>query len=1225
MSSNMDIFSLGQSILASLWLRLKACFLGAKVTGAQASVTLLVACLSFMSVSTVADDTELYVYEASSRTGARPQVLIIFDNSGSMGNEVTDVDQPYQKKSAGRGGSTNLGQTGTLYYTRGASDSSSLPNPDNSRELRKFSGNRNGCESSWEYLNEYGSFTGYFRHYGFKGGSGSWQELPKRNGKNVSVIDCFEDIQDEKYGNIGSHSGLPVDSLGTKNNPVIYTTVYDGSNKASKDKAKKKAELTKFGTGSPITLYTEDYLKWHHGPKTKVDKTRLELAQDAIESVILTTPGVDFGLAIFNLNGPYEGDRNGGRIISGIKSMSANAKINLLKSVDNIKYGQNTPLCETLYEAYRYFGGQSVEYGDDDSDHHYYDRWGRYLGTYSASKNASTDPEALDPNTGRYQSPFKDCQNEAYIVYITDGEPTVDGSADVVIEQLTGGVDKYPGSQVEPRSQPSNLSALASWMNNNDVNSTMDGKQTVKTFTVGFSEGASAAAPLLQLTAQKGGGKYFDATDASKLRSSLQTALSNILEKNASFTSPSVASNNFNRTQTFDSAYYSMFLPNKGPRWLGNIKKFRVTGDGDVVDRNGNNAIGEDGNIKSDACSYWTPTADCSGTSGDGNDVKLGGILSAMQSADSRTLFGNFGRGLKPLTLSNAAGHAGGQGSLASYMGVAESELIPLFQWAKGLDVDNDKGQELAELTSAQLASNWRLDIMGDALHSKPLALNFGTEASPDIRIIVGTNHGFLHMFKDEGASVSESWGFMPYELLPNLGELRTNQPSGVHSVYGIDGTPVAYTKMNGSKIEKAWVFFGMRRGGSSYYALDITAPDSPKYMWRIDSSSLGFGELGQSWSTPIVTTIPGNGGNPVLIFGAGYSPSTKDGSELSSVDTQGRGVYIVNAADGKLVHHFGVTGKDVTPLPGIEDSIPSSVAVLDSDSDGISDRIYATDTNGNVWRMDMPSSDVTKWSGFKFASLGDKSSVASNRRFYSGPVLAQTIITNTHELSTIENGKSKKIVTTQNIPYDAVVVGSGHRAMPSDKKRSDMFFALQDRNVVTRSFKGDTSQNTPPAALDIDTLYNVSTDAPKGKAENLAFGKKRGWYYDFSRLGEKNLSSAVIIEGRVYFTTFAPGGGSAVNQCLTSGQGYLYNFGLHKGTKTYELDAGEVVLDTPQLVIPPNKPKNPNKPDDIEPSAMYLIGVGKAVPKTAICDNGNVKCVGDGVETHKIYYYTNG
>ncbi len=1203
----MDILRAGQSALANIIMQRKG-------EVARGLVTLLTAIMSLLSAASWADDTELYVYESSARTGARPQILIIFDNSGSMSTTVYDVDKPYTPGDGGVSRSNNATK-GMLYYVKGDQGKNKLPDPDDPNERRKFSGTINSCESSWEFLNDYGVFTGFFRKYTFSGANGAWREFGDNNGLNAKAVDCFEDIQDGKYLNAkGLVKGLPIDSLGTPTAPIMYNNVSDGSSDSIKKTAKEQAMLTGFGTGRVLTVYTEDYLRWHHSKKATENKTRLDLAKNAIKNVILTTPGVDFGLAIFNMNGPddtLDNGRNGGRIIKAIQTLSSGQKKTLLEGVKDIEYGWNTPLCETLYEAYRYFAGESVLFGDDDKNYTY-KSWGRWV-TYKANKNDSLDKGALDKlNKKFYQSPFKKCQNNAYIVFITDGEPTLDSAADKDVLDLTGGVDKHSTSY---------MSALSSWMYRNDVNRKMDGDQHVITHTIGFSEGAKKAEDLLKKVAGKGGGSYFDATDATKLQGSIQQAVNEVLENSASFTSPSVASNNFNRTQTFNYAYYSMFLPDRGPRWTGNIKKFRVAKDGTVWDAENKLAIGDDGNIKDSACSYWTPKKLC----GDGSDVRKGGVLSAMQSADSRTLYSNLGGGMDKFSMSAAASKAGGQKDLASFMGVNKNQLSELFDWAKGLDVDNDKNLP----TIADPAKNWRGDIMGDALHSKPLALNFGSKSSPDIRILVGTNHGFMHMFKDDTTAneVSETWAFMPYELLPNLQALRNNVPTGVHSVYGIDGSPVAYVKNGASGVETAWLFFGMRRGGGSYYALDISDPDSPIFKWRIDASSPGMSELGQSWSTPVVTTIRSASGTdkPVLIFGAGYSPAGKDGKEVGTKDSKGRGVFIVDADTGKLIHQFGFGGG--TALPGIQDSIPSRVAVLDGNGDGNTDRIYATDSGGSVWRMDMPKVDKASWSAFKFADLGGKSLV-QNRRFYSGPVVAQTMFNNVSVVDHVVNGQSKRVTTTQNVPYDAVVVGSGHRAAPSDTKRQDMFFTLQDRNVVTQTF-GGTGRPKAPAALTIGDLYNVTQSGAEDLPEKIALGKKLGWYYNFSRKGEKNLSPATIINGKVFFTTFVPGDAGAANQCLTSGKGYLYSFDLHRGGRTYSstyLEAGDLVLDTPQLVIPSANKGGQGKDGD---AYMYLIGIGSAAEKMEKvnpdkdCPAGDNRCIGGRLRAKKLYYYS--
>ncbi|WP_445946691.1 pilus assembly protein [Shewanella sp.] len=1170
------------------------------------------------AASSHADDTELYVFESTSRSGAKPQVMIIFDNSGSMRTVESDATAFYDPNVTYPAvGSGNALQERMLYFTKGGIDNTAMPVPDSPSESRRFLSAINGCETSWNYLNTYGVFTGFFREYSFSGQNGTWQEVPDNNGANITVIDCFDDIEAKKWNNAaGQPTGFPIDSAGNKQNPIRYTPISAGSTQAQIDAAIIKAKQTGFGTGKALTLYTDNYLRWYHGDQANVPKSRLDIAKEVIKNTIVTTPSVDFGLTVFNINAFSEGDADGGRIVSGIKSMTEANKLALLGTIAGLDPETNTPLCETLYEVQQYFGGKTLTFGNKD----------KKPSGYNYTPNTPPRDTSIE-QSGKYITPFKECQNRAYVVYITDGVPTLDQNANTLVKGLpnanqTAYVNTNPNFS-------SYLPNLAHWMNNNDVNANLVGDQNVSTFTIGFSDGAADAAPLLIKTAELGGGKYFAAKGAAQLQAALQQVFTQILEVNASFTSPSIASNNFDRTETFDSVYYAMFLPNKGPRWSGNLKKFKVTSSGKIIDSKGVEAIGSDGNIKSLACSFWTPSATCAAASdgGDGNDVTIGGTAEALRQSSHRKMLSNLSGGMVNLTKQNAATFAGGTSNLATFIGIDETALDSHFDWAIGKDVDDDNGNN-------NRTEN-RRDIMGDPLHSKPLALNFGSETTPDIRVILGTNHGFLHMFKDAGSTVTESWAFMPYELLPNLRPLKANVPSGVHSVYGMDSSPVAYVKRSASgSIEKAWIFVGMRRGGKSYYAIDITNPDNPSFMWKVDANSPGMSELGQTWSKPVVGFIPGwpagnssaGAAKPVLIVGAGYSPATKDGAAVGSDDTNSRGAFILDAETGTLVHAFGASsGSNATKLSGIVDSVPNSVALLDSNNDRLTDRIYLTDTGANVWRIDMPSAypndSERPWTAFKFASLGGDS-VTTDRRFFAEASVAKTVFTNISQVTTTDaQGHSSTVISHQNIPYDAVVIGSGNRPHPSDKGRQDMFFTLQDRNVVSKPFNGSTG-NEVPTVLTKDDLYDVTSASPVGETQNLAFGAKRGWYYTFGSIGEKSLSAAAIIRGRVFFTSYVPGDSSSSNQCLVAGVGRLYGFDLHKGTRSYTqtyLEMGERVPDTPQLVIPPGGK-----------GYMYLIGIGDAGddmvkkdpnPEDDPDDCIN-NCVGDGLKTNKIYYH---
>ncbi|MFS1439450.1 pilus assembly protein [Shewanella sp. 10N.286.48.A6] len=1143
-----------------------------------------------------ADDTELYVLESSARSNDNPQVLLIMDTSGSMGDNSFTAPRFHEQ--------STISNSTKLYFSN---DGAVVPEASSNQY---FLSGLNGCASSKAFLNEYGLYTGYFREYQ----ESTWSKFPLTDGSSIATVDCYEDIYEQDTSNAGGVSGYPVDGLASPYDSDI-----------------EKAKLTEFGLGDPIHIYTQEYVTWFHNASKPNGKsngdsyTRMDVAKRILEELIVSTPGIDFGLAIFNKNNSTS--RDGGRIISGMKEASVNNKNSIITSIDDSDSinGNYTPLCETLFEAYSYLYGKPVKFGH--------------------KTNGSTSNPSYDENIesdGNYISPFegKDCQSSASIIYVTDGIPNNDVSADTAIGLLPG-IDLTLGVDVvwSGNTTTNLLAPLANWMYKNDVNPNAPLDQTVSTYTIGFSSGADDAETLLKKTAENAGGVYYKANSAEALKASLLQAVTAIQGTDSSFTSPSVV---LDKTQTGDAAYFAMFLPDKGPRWSGNLKKFKVTADGNVVDKDGNDAFDSNGAIAEEACSFWTSTAECNSTSYKGYHVSDGGVAAVMRSAysssiSSRNVLLNNGSSgdLISFTPSNAKlnGFLSTDAKLASYMGVDESDISDSFDWAKGINVDNEDNDDDSSTAPLYL----RQDIMGDPLHSRPLVINYGNESSPDNRIIMGTNHGFLHMFKDEvsgdTSSVSESWAFMPVELLKNIKGLRDNPQTGVHSIYGMDGSPVAYIERDSSdKVSKAWLYVGMRRGGSSYYALDITDPDAPSLKWISQTSD--FSVQGESWSEPVITKVPdwpagattSADANPVLIIGAGYNPTTKDGSSVGSSDTTGVGVYIIDADKGTKVHSFGLAGSD-TSMPGLSDSIPNKVAILDSNNDQLTDRIYATDTGANVWRLDLPglSTDSSNpWSAFKFASLGG-GTTTTDIRFFSEPVVAQTTFSNVAEHTHTEGGTTTTTMTYQSIPYDAVVIGSGHRPHPLDKQRADKFFTLQDRNIVTKSYSS-AAGNTTPDALDITDLYNVTSESPASDTELITFGSKRGWYYNFSDEGEKSLSAATIVSGRVFFTSYVPETGASENACLVPGQGRLYGFDLHKGARTYSHSEdyfvmGEQVPDTPTLVVPHNGDSD---------SYMYLIGIGDAANdmiKNDVlgddgCAEGDDKCIGGGLGVNRIYYH---
>ena len=1148
--------------------------------------TIRFACLVIGLVSvfgSFSEDIELYDYAASVNYQTRPKVLIVFDDSGSMGDTETGKRGYQSSITYDAVGSIPAGNQ-YLYYGFSAG---SFPTVDASDQFHRFSTTYNSCHQSFSILNERGFYVDTLLEYRRTGLlADSWQPLPSSGGDAIRLVDCAEDVTSSdpenalnwQSGNAewagAAGNGYPLD-----NNPDSPYTLEAGYTPPSS-----------FGSAPPLTIYTANYLRWYYGGcpidsdtggcdpniSTEDSKRRIEWAKEAILNATYAAPGVDFGLMTFNSNSGTGND--GGRVVLGIGNYETYSSLETV--IENLSPDGYTPLCETTYEAYRYLAGLSVLFGDDDS---------------SVTPVRDTS-ESVELN-GTYVTPFEQCVNEISIVLVTDGEPTADTDANIRIASEFG-VGPYTDSQqgvvclaylpysaypdmtfweyllayfsgqigcaeegVVEQSIETYLPSLTQALYDEDTDLLPDegdfpGRQRVRTFTVGMGDITDDPLVTRMLMAAATGSTASNLTgyyNAKEVGSGLETALSDIisdtLTSQSAFTSPSVATNNFDRTQNLDSIYYAMFQPTStGSKlhWWGNLKKFRVINDETIADANNNVALSEvDGNIAESAQSYWSSSID-------GNDVTRGGVLEHLQNRVApRKFYADAGSGLRLIdSFDNDT-------TVAARLGVEQPEVPEFIEWIKGQDIDDLDGDGDTNDKRAQL--------LGDILHSRPLAVNYGDSGtSHDVRLVVGTNAGVLHMFKDNGDSVEESWAYLPNEFWGLQRDLRNY--SGNRDYYGIDGSPVAF-----SHGEKTWIFFGVRRGGKIYYALDVTSPDSPSLMWRIDSTTPGFELLGQTWSEPTIRYVPGTGSStPVMIVAGGYD-TNKDSDSVGSDDYIGRGVYIVNAETGELV--WSVTSETYS---GFKDSMPGKVAAIDTDHDGLVDRLYVTDTGANVFRIDMPGADRSTWTVHKFASLGG-GEPNSDRRFFYEPAVAQTVVNVKKEtVITHPDGTTSTNITNQRIPFDAVLIGSGNRSHPRDVTTGDQFFMLQDRNVVTRSIS-DSDIAESGGVIHQSDLYdatdrqlNPNNSTSELEAQLLAYGESRGWFHNYTGSGEKTLSSPVVIEGVAYYTTYTPPIPSAQeNSCVPIGGGKLYWANLQYGYNEFNsqyIDTGTNVPDTPQL-----------------------------------------------------------
>lgn len=1052
----------------------------------------------------LADDTEIYRLVVDTET-SRPKVLIVFDDSGSMDFEVVGQRAAYNPSTTYPAVSGI--QSERLYWATG---SSGLPPAATTSQW--FNAQKNRCGSSYGPLGSNGFYAGNFARWSSTS-STSWRGLS--NSENDPLhIECAQDVTDRVTEN-GSGTGSPGAGYPRSTAPRPYGT---------------ERQRSVDDDWSSYRVYSANYMNWYHGTPVPATRTRLEIAQEVIASIVNSNTGIDFGLAVFNRNydSSYNGSSSydGGRIVQRIiENMSTANRTNLVNIVNGLEADGSTPICESVYEAYRYLSGGRVLYG--------YEKY-------------SGDTPGRDTNAesgSNYMSPTGDCQY-AYIILMTDGEPQYDTDANARIRTLTGKTCRTyrdaNGNMTE-----NCLPEIAEYMYNTDLDGDpANGEQKGILYTIGFT----TSQQLLQDAAAKGGGLYYTADNAEELTAAFQGAITSILATDSTFTSPAVAANNFTRTETRNEVFFAMFRPTNGTNWPGNIKKLRIDpADGTLLDRNGNTALTNTGDLRDSAMTYWGSGG------GDGANIEAGGVggMLAARNPDTRTIKTNTGTlgALQDFTAANlnktALGLATDRDLYDLFQVADATELTDLLAWARGW-------------TSAAKVAN-REWVMGDILHSTPIVLDYGERTSaysltsPDLRIVAGTNAGFLHMFSN--ADGTENWAFFPKELATMLKDRRSDLAGGA-TVYGVDGEVSVYRhdanrdgSIKASDGDKMYLFFGLRRGGTTYYALDVTNPDSPSLLWQISKATSGFAELGQTWSTPVITMIPGHLADdgkpkPVLVFGGGYDAANDDRLTTASevADIEGRGVFIVDASTGALVWSATpATGSSTNlQVTGMVHAIPAQLSVRDSNGDGLTDRIYAADVGGNIWRIDLAGANKSNWRAFKFAALAGEGH-AGDRRFFN-------------KVDSVSTRKGSQI-------YDAVLIGSGDRTNPNSTDNDDRFYMLKDFRTVPYSAAANCVLDpsdprcTPITNADLfDATSNVlqeGTDAQRTEATS-DLSTAKGWYINLNAGdGEKALSESFTLTGRVVFTTFSPDSSTGtLNRCVpTPGTARLYAVRLQDGT----------------------------------------------------------------------------
>ncbi|KYF55019.1 hypothetical protein BE04_27595 [Sorangium cellulosum] len=361
---------------------------------------------------------------------------------------------------------------------------------------------------------------------------------------------------------------------------------------------------------------------------------------------------------------------------------------------------------------------------------------------------------------------------------------------------------------------------------------------------------------------------------------------------------------------------------------------------------------------------------------------------------------------------------------------------------------------------------------LGSIYHSTPVVVGAPRDYIPDesyrlfaeqpaqanrpLVLYTATTDGQLHAFQVTAATATdplkvdrvqnnELWSFLPPYVLPRL--LDTfNQQSIL-----LDGAPVVKnvvferTSAQISEASASWstvLLAGGGAGGGFYYALDVTNPTAPRFLWQLSTDEAGNPLFGASTPTPAIGMVEMEDRGQireiaVAILPGGSAPldasqpacnrkgtthplfhPTGSLSVRSSVRCWGsagsggpvgpaRSLTIVRLETGEVLRTFRGLPSEApsvlstrttevdfdSPITGVPVPFPAGVGE-------VAERIYVGDADGTLWRVNLSSTDPDEWSvslawdAYSITGMGD--AAASSQPIQTTPIVSTDPLGNT-------------------------------------------------------------------------------------------------------------------------------------------------------------------------------------------------------------------------------------
>lgn len=685
--------------------------------------------------------------------------------------------------------------------------------------------------------------------------------------------------------------------------------------------------------------------------------------------------------------------------------------------------------------------------------------------------------------------------------------------------------------------------------------------------------------------------------------------------------SPTLPQDALNPLRIQPYGYYGSFTPKPQEStqlWVGNMNKYHIF-NGELYNASKTiRLIKADGSLDAAAKGLWTDE-------GMKGQLPLGlSTNAANEKIANRTLYTN--REITGTAAPYAASEIGSlkKVNVTTLFGTGTTALF-----ANDPDKNywlNLLGYNVAAtgtVTLADLITKPELRQVGSVMHSTPILLTQSGKISytsgtidttdRDDYLLFGSTQGLLHVVRagknaTDANRGKEVFAFAPNEMMQNQKNAFLSETSSTlgknNLFYGIDAPWTAYTHyvatadgtltvndsgrvaQNASGDDIAikglqWVYGGLRMGGKSYYALNLSDLDNPELKFHIDpanskiykSSSTTTGVtalsyMGQSWSKPTIAYVNFGGVKKLVMFvGGGYDPDYENAAYDQSTTTGGgAGVYMFDANNGDLLWW---TSANATAAGGAEAftdasadninmkySVVSQINAIDRDSDGLVDNLYFGDLGGQGFRVDLNNAATGADASAKKANFAKRvvrlfdehATGGASPRFYEMPSVS---------IHDSDDGHVAAVAFSSGNRSSPLVGAAGTNQAGSATSALDGVFVAYDKDVAKRDLYGMPTLTTPTALSSLNS--NMST--------GVAINGNSGWKYTYSSTAGayKGMNELYALDGILYVNVFHRDGTGIGGECGAGvkGDSYIYQFCLPTGKCSFST----TVSNTPNRV----------------------------------------------------------